>query len=106
MRDWNSLLEEVEAAPRSPLRPQMVIRALSDLLSEDAVISLDCGANTHFAARCLRRGRADLTSRIIVFGETFVPSLSNAELCGRTAFVPRLFGPCTGYGRKVESVEA
>jgi len=32
----------------------MVIRALSDLLSDDAVISLDCGANTHFAARCLR----------------------------------------------------
>ena len=53
MRNWNSLLEEVEATPRSPLRPQMVIRALSDLLSEDAVISLDCGANTHFAARCL-----------------------------------------------------
>jgi pyruvate dehydrogenase (quinone) len=32
----------------------MVIRAVSDLLSDDAVISLDCGANTHFAARCLR----------------------------------------------------
>jgi pyruvate dehydrogenase (quinone) len=32
----------------------MVIRALSDLLPDDAVISLDCGANTHFAARCLR----------------------------------------------------
>ena len=30
----------------------MVIRALSDLLPDDAVISLDCGANTHFAARC------------------------------------------------------
>ena len=32
----------------------MVIRALSDLLPDDAVISLDCGANTHFAARCLK----------------------------------------------------
>ena len=30
------------------------MRALSDLLSDNAVISLDCGANTHFAARCLR----------------------------------------------------
>jgi pyruvate dehydrogenase (quinone) len=29
----------------------MVIRALSDALADDAVISLDCGANTHFAAR-------------------------------------------------------
>jgi pyruvate dehydrogenase (quinone) len=30
------------------------VRALSDLLADDAIISLDCGANTHFAARCLR----------------------------------------------------
>jgi pyruvate dehydrogenase (quinone)/pyruvate decarboxylase len=52
--DWNQLLEQVETTARSPLRPQMVVRALSDLLPEDAVISLDCGANTHFAARCLR----------------------------------------------------
>jgi pyruvate dehydrogenase (quinone) len=54
MTDWNHLLEKVETTARSPLRPQMVIRALSDLLPDDAVISLDCGANTHFAARCLR----------------------------------------------------
>jgi pyruvate dehydrogenase (quinone)/pyruvate decarboxylase len=32
----------------------MVIRALSDLMADDAVISLDCGANTHFAARMIR----------------------------------------------------
>jgi pyruvate dehydrogenase (quinone) len=32
----------------------MVVRALSDLMADDAVISLDCGANTHFAARCIR----------------------------------------------------
>ena len=54
MADWNSLLEQVEATQRSPLRPQSVIRAISDLLPDDAVISLDCGANTHFSARCLR----------------------------------------------------
>jgi pyruvate dehydrogenase (quinone)/pyruvate decarboxylase len=54
MSDWNALLERVETTSRAPLRPQMVIRALSDLLADDAVISLDCGANTHFAARCLR----------------------------------------------------
>ena len=44
---------EVEATPRSPLRPQMVMKALSDLMADDAIISLDCGANTHFAARHL-----------------------------------------------------
>jgi pyruvate dehydrogenase (quinone) len=54
MADWNRLLDQVESTQRSPLRPQMVIRALSDLLADDAVISLDCGANTHFAARSLR----------------------------------------------------
>ena len=54
MADWNALLERVVTTTSSPLRPQMVIRVLSDLLADDAVISLDCGANTHFAARCLR----------------------------------------------------
>ena len=53
MADWNRLLAEIEATPRSPLRPQMVIKAVSDLIADDAVISLDCGANTHFAARNL-----------------------------------------------------
>jgi pyruvate dehydrogenase (quinone) len=47
MSEWNALLDEVAGTKRSPLRPQMVIRALSDLLPDDAVISLDCGANTH-----------------------------------------------------------
>jgi pyruvate dehydrogenase (quinone) len=54
MADWNALLERVEATQTSPLRPQMVIKALSDQLADDAIVSLDCGANTHFAARNLR----------------------------------------------------
>jgi pyruvate dehydrogenase (quinone) len=54
MGAWNDLLDKVSATARSPLRPQMVIRALGDLLADDAVISLDCGVNTHFAARGLR----------------------------------------------------
>jgi pyruvate dehydrogenase (quinone) len=53
MASWNRLLAEIESTPRSPLRPQMVIKAVSDLMSDDAVVSLDCGANTHFAARNL-----------------------------------------------------
>jgi pyruvate dehydrogenase (quinone)/pyruvate decarboxylase len=41
----------------------MVVRALSDMIAPDAVISLDCGANTFFAARHLRlRERQRLTS--------------------------------------------
>jgi pyruvate dehydrogenase (quinone) len=53
MRDWRVLLDRVCASARSPLRPQMVMRELSGQLAPDAVISLDCGANTHFAARIL-----------------------------------------------------
>jgi pyruvate dehydrogenase (quinone) len=51
MADWNRLLVEIEAAPRSPLRPQMVIKAVNDLIADNAVISHDCGANIHFAAQ-------------------------------------------------------
>jgi pyruvate dehydrogenase (quinone) len=54
MADWNRLLAEIETTARAPLRPQMVIKAVSDLIADDAVISLDCGANTHFAACNLR----------------------------------------------------
>ena len=44
------------------MRRQMVIKAVSDLMDEDAVISLDCGANTHFAARLLMlKNRQQLT---------------------------------------------
>ncbi len=53
MRDWRGLLDRVCATMRSPLRPQMVMRELSNQLAPNAVISLDCGANTHFAARII-----------------------------------------------------
>lgn len=53
MRDWNALVRRVVTTERSPMRPQMAIAALGEALAPDAVISLDCGANTHFAARCL-----------------------------------------------------
>lgn len=54
MQEWTKLLDQIERVERSPLRPQMVVRALSDLLAPDAIISLDCGSNTFFAARHLR----------------------------------------------------
>jgi pyruvate dehydrogenase (quinone) len=54
MRDWNALLAQIATTERAPLRPQAVMRALSDQLAPDAVISLDCGANTHFAARMIQ----------------------------------------------------
>jgi pyruvate dehydrogenase (quinone) len=62
MQAWNALLARIAATQRTPLRPQMALRALSDALADDAVISLDCGANTHFAARMIQlRERQSLT---------------------------------------------
>src|ERR1700759_262808 len=54
MQEWTQLLDQIERVERSPLRPQMVVRALNDLIAPDAIISLDCGSNTFFAARHLR----------------------------------------------------
>ena len=53
MQDWNGLLRRVVETDRSPMRPQTAIAALGEALAADAIISLDCGANTHFAARTL-----------------------------------------------------
>ncbi len=83
MRDWYALLDSVEKSDRTPLRPQRVIRALSDRLNDNAVISLDCGANTHFAARHLRlRAGQQLTGTGML--ATMAPGLpfaNAAQLC-------------------------
>lgn len=74
---WNALLARVAAVERTPLRPQAVIRAVSDALAPDALICLDCGANTHFAARFLTI-RAD--QRLVATGmlATMAPGLPYA----------------------------
>jgi pyruvate dehydrogenase (quinone) len=54
MREWTKLLDQIENSERSPLLPQAVVRAVSDLIAPDAVISIDCGSNTFFSARHLR----------------------------------------------------
>src|SRR3982751_5887295 len=57
------LLDRIKGPPKTPLRPPAVVRAVSDLLAGNAIVSLDCGANTHFAARHLRlRSGQSLTS--------------------------------------------
>ncbi len=60
MRGWNALLRQVEATqPRPRLRPQTVVRAFGEMAPDRAMFSLDCGANTQFAARhiALRSGQ-------------------------------------------------
>jgi pyruvate dehydrogenase (quinone)/pyruvate decarboxylase len=96
MRDWNGLLDRVAATVRSPIRPQMVIRRLSDRLAEDAVICLDCGANTHFAARMLR---IQEKQRLIGTGmlATMAPALPFA-VAGQLAFPGRQVVAIAGDG--------
>ncbi len=55
MRDWTALLRGVETTQLRPrLRPQTVVRAFGELAPDRALFSLDCGANTQFAARHIR----------------------------------------------------
>jgi len=96
VRDWDAVLERIESVPRSPLRPQMVIRAFSDLLSDNAIITLDCGANTHFAARHLRLRE---NQRLISPGmlDTMAPALPYAVAC-QLAFPGRQTAAIAGDG--------
>jgi pyruvate dehydrogenase (quinone) len=74
----------------------MVIRALSDLLPDDAVISLDCGANTHFAARCLRlRANQRLTGTGML--ASMAPGLPYA-IAAKLAYPERLSVTVAGDG--------
>ena len=96
MADWNKLLDNVETTARSPLRPQMVIRALSDMMDDNAVISLDCGANTHFSARCIRlRENQRITGTGML--ATMAPGLSYA-IAARFAYPDRQSVAVVGDG--------
>jgi pyruvate dehydrogenase (quinone) len=96
MANWNRLLSDVEGTPRSPLRPQMVIKAVSDLIADDAIISLDCGANTHFAARhlMLRPGQRLTGTGMMA---SMAPGLSFA-IAGRLAYPTRQSVAIVGDG--------
>ena len=96
MRDWNRLIADIETTPRSPLRPQMVIKAVSDLIDDDALISLDCGANTHFAARHLMlRSDQKLTGTGMM--ASMAPGLAYA-IAGRLAYPSRQSVAIVGDG--------
>lgn len=96
MRDWNAMLDRIEHDPRIPMRPQVVVRALSDLLDERATISLDCGCNTHFAARHIR---AKSTQKLTVSGmmASMAPGLPFA-IAARLAYPDRQSVAVVGDG--------
>ena len=51
MENWNKLLEEKSTRTDKPIKPQVIAKAVSDELEDNAIISVDCGTNTTWAAR-------------------------------------------------------
>ena len=58
MKDWMGLLRERSSRTDRPVKPQVVAAAVSDELQDDAIVSVDSGTNTVWAAQHiqLRRG--------------------------------------------------
>ena len=51
MKKWNDLLKEQSTRNDKPIKPQVIAKAVSDELEDNAIISVDCGTNTSWAAR-------------------------------------------------------
>jgi pyruvate dehydrogenase (quinone) len=51
MENWNALLLEKSTRTDKPIKPQVIAKAVSEELDDDAIISVDCGTNTSWAAR-------------------------------------------------------
>jgi pyruvate dehydrogenase (quinone) len=58
MKKWNRLMREQSTRTDKPIKPQVIAQAVSDELDDNAIISVDCGTNTSWAARYMniRRG--------------------------------------------------
>jgi pyruvate dehydrogenase (quinone) len=53
MRNWISKLNEQSSRTDRPIKPQVIANAVSEELEDDAIISVDSGTNTFWAARFL-----------------------------------------------------
>jgi pyruvate dehydrogenase (quinone)/pyruvate oxidase len=51
MKNWNRLMREQSTRTDKPIKPQVIAQAVSDELEDNAIISVDCGTNTSWAAR-------------------------------------------------------
>ena len=54
MKDWQQLIKQVEQKQAEPIKPQFLVAAVSRLLNDDALISIDTGSHTVFTARHLQ----------------------------------------------------
>jgi pyruvate dehydrogenase (quinone) len=51
MKSWNRSMIEQSTRTDKPIKPQVIAKAVSDELDDNAIISVDCGTNTSWAAR-------------------------------------------------------
>ena len=51
MKNWNKLMLENSTRNDKPIKPQVIAKAVSDELEDGAIISVDSGTNTTWAAR-------------------------------------------------------
>jgi len=51
MKDWFGLLQERSTRHGKPIKPQVIAAAVSEQLDHDAIISVDCGTDTSWAAQ-------------------------------------------------------
>jgi pyruvate dehydrogenase (quinone) len=58
MQEWFGLLRERSTRNDKPIKPQLIAATASEQLEDDAIISVDCGTNTSWAAQhiMIRRG--------------------------------------------------
>jgi len=58
MKDWFGLLHERSTRNDKPIKPQVIAAAVSEHLEDNAIISVDCGTNTSWAAQhiMIRKG--------------------------------------------------
>ena len=54
MRNWNLLLKERSSRQDKPIKPQMIASVLSEELEDNAIISVDSGTNTIWAAQYIQ----------------------------------------------------
>ena len=51
MKDWQGLIKQVEDRQTTPINPQYLVAQVSNLLDDDALVSIDTGSHTVFTAR-------------------------------------------------------
>jgi pyruvate dehydrogenase (quinone)/pyruvate oxidase len=54
MKKWNNVLKEQSSRVDEPIKPQVIAAAVSEVLDDNTIISVDSGINTCWAARFLK----------------------------------------------------